>query len=362
MVHATAIEDDVPSKYSFIDDYSEGAHPDILAALLRSNLTQQLSYGNDEFCTEAKDLIRQRLGRNDVAIHFVPSGTAANLISISSCLRPHEAVIAAASGHIIDKEAGAIEATGHKIIQAKAVNGKLTPESIRVAHSQNQMFPHMAKPRLVYISNASEVGTIYTKAELSAIAALCKKLKLLLFMDGARLGVALSARRNDMALTDILDLTDIFWIGGTKMGALLGEAIVIKHAALADDFIFHLKRHGSLLAKGRIMGTQFAELFRSNLYFELASHANQMAQMISENLVALGHELAAETETNQVFAILPLALIAQLQERFGFYTWQDMENGFAVIRLVTSWATDVRQVEKFNACVHQWTMILKNPS
>lgn len=340
-----------------MDDYSEGAHTQILEALLRTNSSQQVTYGNDEYSIEARHLIRNKIGctEEEADIFFVPSGTSANLISIASCLRPYEAVITLESGHIACKEAGAIEATGHKLILVPAVDGKMTPTNLQKAIQQNQFFPHMAKPRLLYISNASETGTIYTKRELISLSAICKHSNLLLLMDGARIGAALGSKKNDLTLRDIFDMTDIFWIGGTKAGALMGEAIIVKKE-LADGFTFHLKQHGALLAKGRILGVQFMELFRSDLFFKLASHANQMAQSISVNFENLGYRLAAETETNQVFVVLPQPLVRKLQDRFRFYIWEQLDDGNSVVRFVTSWATDELEVTKFNAWVEQWTV------
>ncbi|KAE8323677.1 pyridoxal phosphate-dependent transferase [Aspergillus sergii] len=355
---ASCPDTEVLPQYSFTDDYSEGAHPQLLEALLRTNSTQQVSYGYDEYSNEARRLIRTRLQatEDEVAIHFVPSGTSANLICIASCLRPYEAVLTVDTGHIVSKEAGAIEATGHKTIVVPGVRGKMTPENLDRAVRQNQFFPHSAKPRLVYISNATELGTVYTKRELQELSAVCKRWKLLLLMDGARIGVALSALSNDLTLRDLVDLLDIFWIGGTKMGALLGEAIVVR-SHLAEDFIFHLKQHGALLAKSRVMGVQFAELFRENLFFDLATHANAMAQRISANFEKLGYLLAAPTDTNQVFVTLPMALVNRLEERFRFYTWDPLDGERAIVRLVTSWATDSLEVDKFNAWVQQWTTV-----
>lgn len=343
-----------------MDDYSEGAHPQILEALLRTNSTQQVSYGNDEYSNAARQLIRERLdcADDEADIFFVPSGTSANLISIASCLRPYEAVITLDTGHIACKEAGAIEATGHKLILVPPVDGKMTPTNLQKAIQQNQFFPHMAKPRLLYISNASETGTVYSKRELSTLSAMCKQLNLLLFMDGARIGTALCSKKNDMTLRDIFQLTDMFWIGGTKAGALLGEAIVVKKA-LAEDFVFYLKQHGALLAKGRVIGVQFMELFRDDLFFKLATHANSMAEKISANFERLGYSLAAETATNQVFITLPPTLVRRLEDRFRFYTWEQLEDGSLTIRIVTSWATDELQVDKFNAWVEQWTVASK---
>ena len=345
----------IKKKYSFLDDYSEGAHPQVLNALFASNNTQETGYGGDSYSEEARQLIRQHLGRPNVGVFFVPSGTSANAISIAACLRPHEAVIAASSGHIVTRETGAVEASGHKIINVVPENGKLNPRNITRALDENWHFPHMAKPRLVYISNATEIGTVYTKAEMRAIKDVCEANNMLLFCDGARIGAAVASRKSDMDLRDILELTDIFWIGGTKNGALLGEAVIVKDTALAKEFEFYVKQHGSLLAKGRIMGVQFAELFREDLYFELAARANQAAEKLSHALLGAGFTLRAETETNQVFAILPLPLIQRLQQDFSFYIWETFDRQYAVVRLLTTWATDLSQLEKFNQIILSWS-------
>jgi len=335
--------------FSFLDDYSEGAHPDILRVLTETNYIQQAAYGDDTYSAEATARIKARLGDTfDGAIHYVASGTMANIVSISSCLRPHEAVIAANSGHIVVREAGAIEATGHKLITVPAVDGKLTPEHIEAALASNAHFPHMAKPRLIYLSNATETGTLYTLAELRKISALAKRRNLILFLDGARLAAALASDKSDATLADISALVDIFWIGGTKVGALLGEAIVVCNPALKEDFAFHVKQRGGMLAKGRLLGIQFQELFGSNNLFSLnAKHANAMAAKLASGIVSSGYALQAETATNQVFAILPDSVIAALRQDFAFYVWGAAQDNHFVIRLVTSWATDEHQVDAF---------------
>lgn len=335
--------------YSFLDDYSEGAHPNILNALAKSNDLQQSPYGEDSFSIEGKKRILRHLGSEFKGdIHFVASGTMANIIAISSCLRPHEAVIAVDSGHIVVREAGAIEATGHKLIVVPAENGKLTPENIESALSNNAHFPHMAKPKLIYLSNATETGTIYSKIELELISELAKQHNLILFMDGARLGSALAAEKNDLSMADITSLVDLFWIGGTKVGALLGEAIVICNPALTKDFAFHIKQRGGMLAKGRLLGIQFQELFNEDdCFFTIARHANMLASKIASGIVSNGYVLDAETETNQVFPVLPNTLISSLQDEFSFYIWRQVDEHNSVIRLVTSWATEVEQVDKF---------------
>lgn len=335
--------------FSFLDDYSEGAHPDILHALIDSNLTQESPYGTDTHSQDAALRIKAHLGTGfKGSIHFVASGTLANIVSIASCLRPHEAVIAVDSGHIVVREAGAIEATGHKLITVPAINGKLTPEAIEAALASNAHFPHMAKPRLIYLSNASEIGTIYTLAELHAISSLAKSRGLLVFLDGARLATALASPKNDVNLEDIASLVDLFWIGGTKVGALLGEAIVVCNPAIAEDFAFHIKQRGGMLAKGRLLGIQFQQLFGPKLLFAtLASHANAMAAKLAAGILAAGYQLSAETETNQLFPILPNRVIAALQVHFAFYVWSRFDDDHSVIRLVTSWATEEQQVDAF---------------
>ncbi|PID63189.1 MAG: threonine aldolase [Gammaproteobacteria bacterium] len=333
--------------HSFRDDYSEGAHPRIIAALADTNGAQQSAYGNDTYSDEARALIRAAIGGGDALIRLVASGTQANILCIASALRPHEAVIAPTSGHVAVHETGAIEATGHKIITVPPESGKLTPDSIDAALAANAHFPHMAKPRLVYVTQATETGTIYSKAELEAIASLCRSRHLLLLLDGARLGAALAADGNDLGLADIAELADLFWIGGTKNGALLGEAIVIPNPGLHEDFECHIKQRGALLAKGRLLGLQFRTLFEDGLYLQLARHANAMAARLSRGLQEMGIALDAETETNQLFPILPDALIALLQEHFAFYVWAPHENDHSVARLVTSWATREEHVDAF---------------
>jgi len=335
------------TKYSFLDDYSEGCHPAILKALAQSNLSQQTAYGNDDYSEAARALIHSKLNHADASIYFVAGGTLANLIIIASLLRPHEAVISASSGHIALRETGAIEATGHKIITVDKEDGKLTSGDIRRTLSENAMAPHMAKPRLVYISNATETGRIYTKSELEDLSRVCRDNNLILFLDGARLGVAVTSKVNDVTLADLARLTDVFWIGGTKAGALIGEAIVINRPEFAEDFQFHIKQRGALLAKGRLLGIQFQELFGRDLFYTASEYANGLAEKLSSAIVKAGHELQSLTETNQVFPILPNELIKSLEEHFRFYNWQPHDETHSVLRLVTSWATDETQVESF---------------
>lgn len=334
--------------YSFTNDYSEGAHPRILQALIDTNLQQTIGYGEDQFCLEAAAFLKDKIRRDDVDIHFIPGGTQTNLITISAFLRPHEAVISPVTGHIEVHETGAIEATGHKIIGVEGFEGKLRPVDVKKAldaHTDE----HMVKPQLVYISNATEIGSIYSKSELVALSDFCREQNLLLFMDGARLGSALTSPQNDLTLNDIADLVDAFYVGGTKNGALIGEALVICTDQLKEDFRFHIKQKGALLAKGRILGLQFRELFRDNLFFELAEHANKMASKIQAALLALDCPLLLNSPTNQIFPIFPNHLLKELEQHYGFSIWERLDEHTSVIRLVTSWATPEDEVDAFIA-------------
>ncbi len=334
--------------YRFTNDYSEGAHPQILKALVETNLEQTIGYGEDTFTLEAAEFIKKKLGRSDVDIHLIPGGTQTNLIAISAFLRPHEAVIAPLTGHVEVHETGAIEATGHKIITMECNEGKLDPADVRLA-VESHTDEHMVKPRLVYISNATEVGSIYTKDELVALSATCRELKLLLFMDGARLGSALTSVKNDLTLGEIANLVDAFYIGGTKNGALIGEALVICADSLKEDFRFHIKQKGALLAKGRLLGIQFRELFRDDLFFETARHANAMAAKIQAALVALHCPLLLHSPSNQIFPILPNRLIAELAKNYAFEIQRHVDAEHSMIRLVTSWATKESAVDELIA-------------
>jgi threonine aldolase len=332
--------------YSFKNDYSEGAHPEVLKLLLETNMEQTESYGLDPYSVQAKQIIKSLIQREDADIHLIPGGTQTNLITISSFLRPHEAVISAATGHILVHETGAIEATGHKVLSVETADGKLRPADILgVVHAHTD--EHMVKPRLVYISNSTEIGSIYRRKELEELHACCRENSLLLYMDGARLGSALCSDGNDVELSDIGRLTDAFYIGGTKNGALLGEALVICNASLKNDFRFFIKQKGALLAKGRILGIQFLALFRDGLYFRLAKHANDMASLLHRGIQDAGYAFFSESPSNQIFPILPNRLIQKLLQRFGFYIWKEIDSEHSAVRLVTSWATEREMVLRF---------------
>lgn len=333
--------------YSFKNDYSEGAHPRIIEALKAYNEDQVEGYSEDKYCLEAAELIKSKIQNPNANIHFVSGGTQANLIVISSILKPYESVIAASTGHIAVHEAGAIEATGHKVNVVETPDGKLTVRDIDLvlkAHSDE----HMVKPKMVFVSDTTEVGTVYTKLELTSISDFCHSNNLILYLDGARLGSALVSEANDLTLSEISNLVDIFYIGGTKNGALVGEAIVINNPALQENFRFNLKQKGALLAKGRVLGVQFRELFIDDLYFELATHANNMAQKLVKGLESNGTTFLTMPVSNQIFPILENNLIEKLEAKYGFYVWvKDVNENQSAIRLVTSWATKEECVDKF---------------
>jgi len=338
--------------YSFKNDYSEGAHPNILNALIQTNLMQAEGYGYDPYTSEAITYIKQKMKRDDVDIHLLQGGTQTNLIAISAFLRPHEAVIAPSTGHIFVNEAGAIECTGHKIITVPACEGKLKADQIESVLKQHKD-EHTVKPKLVYISNPTEIGTIYQKSELEQLRKVCNEHRLLLFVDGARLGSALASEVNDVSLCELSYLVDAFYIGGTKAGALLGEALVISNENLKDDFRYHIKQKGALLAKSRLLGIQFAELFRDDLYMELAQHANEMANLLGNGLSNMGYHFLANSPTNQVFPIFSNEEIEQLQQHFSFYVWEKVDEHHSAIRLITSWATSKEAVLEFLKVVNK---------
>ncbi len=338
--------------YSFMNDYSEGAHPGILELLMKSNLEQNAGYGEDMHTAKAKESIKKLLYRDNADIHFIPGGTQTNLLVISSFLRPHQCVITADTGHINVHETGAVEATGHKVVAMPCFDGKLTPAVIQSAldyHTDE----HMVQPKMVYISDSTELGTIYTKAELSALHHICKANGLILFLDGARLGSALTCRENDLELRDIAGLADVFYIGGTKNGALLGEALVICREELKEDFRYLIKQRGALMAKGFVAGIQFEALFEKNLFFELGAHANEMAEKIANTLEECGYPFYAPVGTNQLFPILPNAIIERLEKEFAFSIQKKVDETHSAVRFVTSWATTQKSVDALCEFFHR---------
>lgn len=333
------------TNYSFKNDYSEGAHPKILEALTKYNEGQEEGYGNDQYSQKAAELIKARCNDSS-SIHFVSGGTQANIIVLSSLLRPYESVVSASSGHINVHEAGAIEATGHKVNIIQTDNGKITPEQVDIvvtAHPDE----HMVKPRVVFISQSTEVGTIYSKEEIQTLRQYCNDNRLYLYVDGARLGSGLTAEGADVTLKDLGELCDVFYVGGTKNGALCGEAIVINNIDLQKNFRYFIKQRGGLIAKGKLIGLQFLALFEDNLYFDLAKHANSMAKRLTAAIKNKGFSFLTDSVTNQIFPIFQNELINKLQQKFDFYVWEKVDAENSAIRLVTSWATREEAVEAF---------------
>ena len=337
---------------SFFNDYSEGAHERILDALIRTNRLQSPGYGEDEYCEEAKSLIRRHFHKPETAIHFLVGGTQTNTTVIASVLKPYQGVVAADTGHIAVHESGAIEATGHKVLTLPHTNGKISGEQVERlirAHYDSESFEHQVQPGMVYISHPTEYGTIYSKAELESLHKVCTRYHIPLFVDGARLGTALVCEGNDVSLSDLEDLADIFYIGGTKMGAMFGEAVVITNPAYQDCFRYMIKQKGGMLAKGRLLGIQFAELFRDDLYFDLARHAVRLAQKMAKGIADLGYPFMLESPTNQIFPIFPDELIHQLEEKYAcsYWDWGRPDPKHSITRIVTSWATEEANVDAF---------------
>lgn len=333
---------------NFTNDYSQGAHPRILQALQETNHTSQPGYSRDEYCRQAQENIQQHLKSPKSTIHFVTGGTQANLISLAWLLKPYQSIISAQIGHIYNHEAGAIEATGHKIHNILTPDGKLTPPLIKPLLQEHQSLPdHMVEPKVVYLTNSTELGTVYTKKELQILRNYCQKEGLLIYLDGARLGAALTDPISKLNLADLPHLTDMFCLGATKNGGLLGEAIIINNPDFQPNFHLALKQRGALLAKSRLLGLQFRELFRDDLFLELASQANQKAQQISNTIKKLGFSLLSPSTTNQIFPILPTKIITKLQKKYHFYTWKPITPKQTAIRLITSWDTPPQAIKSF---------------
>ncbi len=338
-------------------DYSEGAHPRILEKLAQTNLEQAPGYGQDTYCRQAADLIKSLCQTPQAEVHFLAGGTQTNLTVIAACLRPYQTVISADSGHINVHETGAIEATGHRILTMPEQNGKLTAEQIARCCKEHWLDdnPEFApQPKLVYISFPTEYGTLYSKEELSAIRRVCDENNLFLFADGARLGYGLEAPGNDVTLADLAACCDVFYIGGTKIGALLGEAVVIVNPKLQKDFRYFMKQKGAMLAKGRILGIQFLALFEDGLYFKLSKHADEMAQIIRQACAECGFEFLYDSPTNQQFPIMPDDLIKRLEELYAFSHTKRLDHRRSAIRICTSWATRREDVEQLVADIHKY--------
>lgn len=329
--------------FNFKNDYNKIAHKNILEAMLKYSNEPNIGYGLDIHSNNAKELIKKHLNNDNVDIHFVVGGTIANKIVIDSALRPYEAVISVNTGHICVHETGAIEATGHKIITVEGIDGKITVEGIKKAlkvHTDE----HMVLPKMVYITQSTELGTLYTKDELVNIYNVCKENNLFLFLDGARLAVGLD--KSDITLDDLAKYTDVYYIGGTKNGALLGEAVVIINDELKTNFRFSIKQNGGLYSKGYVAGIQFYELFKDGLYFELGHNSNAMADMLAKGLVDRGIKLHYPNVTNQLFVVVSNKLFDELNKFVLFELWEDLGLEKA-IRLVTNFNTKEQDVIDF---------------
>lgn len=335
-------------RYNFMNDYNECAHERILEAIARANREQDDSYGLDSRSERARALIQARLGKPESQVHFLVGGTQANLTIIAASIKPYQGVVCAESGHINVHETGAIEATGHKVMALPTSDGKITAEQIQAyvaAHYADSTAEHMVQPGMVYLSQPTEVGTIYKKSELEAIARVCRNYGMPLYVDGARLGNAFAASGADVFLPELARLSSAFSIGGTKMGALFGEALVINEPLLQKDFRYHIKQRGGMLAKGRLLGIQFETLFEDGLYDQIGQHAVTQAQRLASGLVAKGYSLFAASPTNQVFPILPLDVIEKISAEFGYAFWQKFDESSDVVRFCTSWATPPEMVD-----------------
>ena len=322
----------------FQNDYGEGAHPDVLKKLIETNLEHTCGYGLDDYSLRAAALIREKCGKPEAAVHMMTGGTSANMIALSSFMRPFEAAIAAETGHINVHETGTIEGSGHKVCVAASKDGKVLPEGVR-AVVNGHTDEHMVHPRVLYISQPTEVGTVYSLDELRALRAVCDENDLILFVDGARLGSALTCSEATMTLADLADLADCFYIGGTKNGLYFGEAMVIVNPALQKDFRFMIKNRGGMIAKGRLCGVMFLAALENDGYFAWARHANACADIIRAGMERHGIPYFQKTTTNQVFPVVTKAQEKALAGRFAFEHWADVDAEHSAIRFVTSWAT-----------------------
>lgn len=319
---------------------------------------QMSSYGLDMCSEKAAEYIRRHCKRNDLAVHFLVGGTQTNLTVIAASLKPYQAVLGVESAHINVHETGSIEATGHKVVTVHSEDGKITASQIaKVAEDQlaDESAEHIVQIKMVYISNSTELGTRYKLCELEEISDVCKKYGYYLFVDGARLSYALTAESNDVTLADLARLCDVFYIGGTKCGAMFGEAVVISNPAIAQDFRYMIKQRGGMLAKGWLLGLQFMALFEDDLYFEIAIKANKLAQQLRDKLEALGYTYLVENDTNQVFPVLPNSLLEKLESEFSFSHQAHIDENHRAVRFCTSWATTQESMDALCAALEKFT-------
>lgn len=332
----------------FVNDYCEGAHPAILQKLLETNMEKLSGYGTDKYCDSAKEKIRKACGCPDAEVLFLVGGTQTNATVIGSVLNRYEGVLAAQTGHVSCHEAGAIEYTGHKVLTLPAENGKIKAESITdyvETFYGDESHDHMVFPGMVYISFPTEYGTLYSKKELQEIYEVCKKRDLPLFVDGARLGYGLASSENDVTLEELAQLCDVFYIGGTKVGALCGEAVVFTNRRAPKYFVTQIKQHGALLAKGRLLGIQFDTLFTNDLYFKISEHAIHMAEKLKQLFAEKGYRFNLDSPTNQQFIILENEKLQELSGKVDFSVWEKQDEKHTVVRFATSWSTQEADIE-----------------
>ncbi|MBS4912604.1 MAG: low specificity L-threonine aldolase [Veillonella sp.] len=335
-------------KLFFACDYMEGAHPNIINTLVETNFCQTAGYGFDEYSESAKEAIRKACKSPNARVEFLVGGTQTNATVIDALLRSYEGVIAAETGHIAVHEAGAIEFGGHKVLALPATLGKITAQQIDTFvndYYNDDNHEHMVAPGMVYISHPTEYGTLYSKEELTAISNVCRAHKIPLYVDGARLAYALGCDENEITLPDLTELCDAFYIGGTKCGALFGEAVVLPNPDLIPQFFTIIKQHGALLAKGRILGIQFNELFKDDLYLHIGKDAITYANAIREALSAKGFQLCFDSPTNQVFFVIENDKMEALQEKVEFSFWEKYDDTHSIIRFATCWATKKEDVD-----------------
>lgn len=337
------------SKISFESDYITGAHPEILKRFAETNFEPVSSYGADVYSESAKAKIKKACSDNSVEVYFLTGGTQTNQIVISSLLKDYEGVVSADTGHIGVHEAGAIEYTGHKVLPIAHHNGKIDANELSKFLKDfysDENYEHMVFPGMVYISHPTEFGTLYSKSELTSISSLCREYNIPLYMDGARLGYGIMSNNTDVTLSDIAKLCDAFYIGGTKVGALCGEAVVFNQKYAPKHFMTLVKQHGALLAKGRILGIQFDTLFTDDLYFKISKHAIDMAELLKDVLAQKGCRFAWESPTNQQFVVFENSIIDNLRSKVGFSYWEKADDTHTVVRFATTWSTTEQDIQK----------------
>ena len=333
----------------FNNDYAEGAHPKVMERLLQTNMEQTVGYGEDAYCEAAREKVRKACQAPDADVHFLVGGTQTNMTVISAALRPHQGAVCVQTGHINVHETGAVEATGHKVLALEGTDGKIKASQVHEMwkeHWADGAHEHIVQPKLVYISHPTELGTLYTKQELTDLRAVCDACGMYLFLDGARLAYGLAAEGTDVTLADIAALTDVFYIGGTKSGALFGECVVIKRREIKEDFRYMIKQKGGMLAKGRLLGVQFDTLFDGDLYMEMGRHADRLAMKLKNDLKEKGYRFYIDSITNQQFVIVDNEKLQEIEKNFVVNYEKRLDENHMVIRICTSWATKEENVDK----------------